>query len=359
MKNLLLAALMVSLPLSTPSRVSAADWGAFEFLGNRVEPGTKSQLSFVEERSFIKDNLDVDVFVVRGTKPGPTLCLTGAVHGDEINGVEIARYSFAETDPTKLSGTLVSIPIVNVWGFRSRNRMLPDRRDLNRGFPGSRTGSTASQIAFALFDRAIRHCEFLVDLHTGSNERSNLPQIRVDLENEAARGLALAFNVGVVLGGSGPIGSLRRSAVDAGIPAIIYESGGPNRFEKHEITQGIAGVLNVMKHLRMLDGTAPRPDMQRVYRHTTWVRSPGGGIFLTERRLGEKIAPGDVLGTVTDPDSSRRVEIVAPFPGTLIGMAQPQVVLPGFGLFHLGRFGEALAPESRMPADDDLAPDGE
>lgn len=359
MKDILLAAVLVPVLLSMPSRGSAAEWGPFELLGNRVEPGTKSQLSFLEERSFIKDNLDADVFVVRGTKPGPTLCLTGAVHGDEINGVEIARHSYAETDPAKLSGTLVSIPIVNVWGFRSRNRMLPDRRDLNRGFPGSRTGSTASRIAFALFDRTIRHCAYLIDLHTGSNERANLPQIRVDLENEAARELALAFNVGVVLGGSGPLGSLRRSAVDAGIPAVIYESGGPNRFEKAEITQGIAGVRNVMKHLRMLEEAPPRPDMQRVYRQTTWVRSPGGGIFLTERRLGEKIAQGDVLGTVTDPDSSVRVEVIAPFPGTLIGMAHPQVVLPGFGLFHLGRVGEPIAPGPRTPADEDIEPEGE
>jgi hypothetical protein len=205
----------------------------------------------------------------------------------------------------------------------------------------------------------IRHCEFLVDLHTGSNDRSNLPQIRVDLDNEGARGLALAFNVGVVLDGSGPLGSLRRSAVDAGIPAIIYESGGPNRFETHEIAQGIAGVRNVMTHLHMLEGASSEADPQRIYRHTSWVRSPGGGIFLTERRLGEKVAQGDLLGTVTDPHSSVLVEILAPFPGTLIGMANPKVVLPGFGLFHLGRSGEVIAPEPRTSADQDLEPDGE
>lgn len=359
MKTIRFAAFVVCVVLSSSSLGWADEWGALELLGARIEPGTKSQLTFVAERSFSRDNLDADVFVVRGTKPGPTLCLIAAVHGDEINGVEIARHSYAGSDPATLSGTLISIPIVNVWGFRSGNRMLPDRRDLNRGFPGNRTGSTASRIAFNLFDRVIRHCEFLVDLHTGSNDRSNLPQIRADLDNEGARGLALAFNVGVVLGGSGPLGSLRRSAVDAGIPAIIYESGGPNRFEKLEIAQGIAGVRSVMKHLRMLEGAPSTPDPQRIYRNTSWVRSPGGGIFLTERRLGEKIALGDLLGTVTDPHSSVQVEILAPFPGTLIGMANPKVVLPGFGLFHLGRSGEVIAPEPRTPADQDLEADGE
>lgn len=359
MKNILFAALVVPVLLSMASPGSAAEWGALELLGSRVEPGTKAQLTFVAERSFSRDNLDADVFVARGTKPGPTLCLIAAVHGDEINGVEIARHSFAETDPAALSGTLVSVPIVNVWGFRSGNRMLPDRRDLNRGFPGNRTGSTASRIAFNLFERTVRHCDFLIDLHTGSNDRSNQPQVRVDLDSERARELALAFNVGVVLGGSGPLGSLRRSAVDAGIPAIIYESGGPNRFEQHEIAQGITGVRSVMRYLRMLEGAPPRLDPQRIYRNTSWVRSPGGGIFLTDRRLGEKIAKGDLLGTVTDPHSSARVEILAPFPGTLIGMANPKVVLPGFGLFHLGRSGEVLAPESPTPADQDLEPEGE
>ena len=114
-----------------------------------------------------------------------------------------------------------------------------------------------------------------------------------------------------------------------------------------------------MKHLRMLEGAPPKPDLQRIYRNTSWLRSPGGGIFLTERRLGEKIAQGDLLGTVTDPHSSVRVEILAPFPGTLIGMANPTVVLPGFGLFHLGRSGEVIAPEPRTPTDQDLEPDGE
>ena len=342
--------------LVSPALGSAAEWGPIEILEVKVEPGTRARLEFFRERSFMKGSVDAAVLVARGASPGPTLCLIGAIHGDEINGVEIARHVEAGTDPKTLSGTVVAIPIVNVWGFRSKNRYLADRRDLNRAFPGHPTGSTAGMIAYGLFERVIRHCQYLVDLHTGSNERTNLPQIRVDLENEGARGLALAFNVGVVLGGAGPSGSLRRAAVEAGIPSIIYESGGPNRFEKHEIEQGIVGVTNVMKHLRMLPAPAPEPDLQRVYRVTSWVRSSSGGIFLTDRQLGDKIEKGNLLGTVTDPDTSELAEVRAPYAGTLIGMAYPQFVLPGYGLFHFGRSSDMLAPEE---PEEDIAEDAE
>lgn len=261
----------------------------------------------------------------------------GAVHGDELNGVEIARHVHAVTDPTKLAGTIVSVPIVNVWGFRSGSRYLPDRRDLNRAFPGNRNGSTAARIAYGLFERLIRHCDYLVDLHTGSDERTNVPQIRVDLKNDAARNLALNFAEGVVLSGAGPEGSLRRATTDAGIPAIIYEAGGPNRFEKVEIDRGIEGVTNVMRYLKMQGAPPPEPDPLRVYQSTTWVRSGGGGIFMTDRTPGESVRKGDLLGTVTDPHTNVRVDVMAPFDGNLIGMAYPQVVLPGYGLFHLAR----------------------
>ncbi len=336
--------------LASSSSAAAAAWGPLEILDASVAPGTKAQLSFLEKESFLKGVVDVDVHVTRGARPGPTLCLMGAVHGDELNGVEIARRIHADTDPASFSGTIISIPIVNVWGFRSGSRYLPDRRDLNRAFPGSRNGSTASRIAFGLFERVIRKCDFLIDLHTGSDERTNVPQIRVDLANEAARNLALHFAEGVVLSGAGPEGSLRRAATDAGVPAIIYEAGGPYRFEKAEIDRGVEGVTNVLEYLKMLPTAPPKADPLRIYQSTTWVRSGGGGIFLTDRSPGENVFEGDLLGTVTDPGSSERVDIVAPFSGTLIGMAYPQVVLPGYGLFHLAKHEKGTVE----PAEDEL-----
>jgi predicted deacylase len=315
---------------------SPGGWGPLSILGRSVQPGERQKLTFMPMPSFAKSFVDTLVVVVRGSKPGPTLCVTAGIHGDELNGVEIARRVFTDTDPQELAGTLILLPIVNAAGFRSGSRYLPDRRDLNRFFPGSAQGSTAARIAHGVFERVIRRCDALVDLHTGSFYRTNLPQIRTDLEDPRAFALARSFGIGVVLHGRGPKGSLRRAALDAGVPAIIYEAGEPSRFQEMEIARGVEGVGNVMSHLGMRD-REPSAE-SRVYRRTRWVRVPagGGGIFLPARQLGDRVEQGEVLGSVTDPISDQRVDVVAPQAGRIIGMAVPQVVLPGAAVFHLG-----------------------
>jgi hypothetical protein len=221
-------------------------------------------------------------------------------------------------------------------GLRSGSRYLPDRRDLNRAFPGSPEGSLASRIAHALYQGVIRHCQSLIDLHTGSANRTNLPQIRTDLESPRALALARSFGVGVVLHGRGPRGSLRRAVLDAGLPAVIYEAGEPLRFEENEIARGVEGVRNVMADLGMIAG-APKRRPSEVYRKTSWVRAGDAiGVFLTPRQPGDVVRKGDVLGSVTDPVTEESATIVAPRDARIIGMAVPQIALPGYGLFHLG-----------------------
>jgi predicted deacylase len=328
----------VSLLMAAPiASAGDAEWGPLTILDQEVAPGASLRTTLGSEASFTRDVVDTHVEVVRGSRPGPTLCLTGAVHGDELNGVEIARRSVEETRADSLAGTLIAIPIVNSWGFRSGNRYAADRRDLNRAFPGSNQGSLASRVAFVVFDRVIRHCDVLLDLHTGSARRTNLPQARVDGSNPRAVELAQTFEIGIVLLGKGPVGSLRQAAGAAGIATLLYEAGGPNRFQAEEIERGVEGVFNVMESMQMVAHPPPRSDPQRYFASSTWVRANAGGIFLTEKHLGSEIEPGDLLGAVTDPVTSDRSEIRAPFGGTLIGMAYPQVVLPGFGLFHIGR----------------------
>jgi predicted deacylase len=225
---------------------------------------------------------------------------------------------------------------VNTQGFRSGTRYLPDRRDLNRAFPGSANGSLASRIAHALYQGVIRHCDALIDLHTGSASRTNLPQIRTDLGAPRALAMARSFGVGVVLHGRGPRGSLRRAVLDAGLPAVIYEAGEPLRFEEKEIARGVEGVQNVMADLGMVKRTAKRRPSE-VYRKTAWVRAGDAiGVFLTSRNPGDYVDEGDLLGTVTDPVTEESAKIVAPREGRIIGMAVPQLALPGYGLFHLG-----------------------
>lgn len=316
---------------------ASAEWGALEFLGQTIPPGQAQKMPFSPIKTFAGSFVDTMVCVVRGTKPGPTLCVIGGIHGDELNGVEIANRVFSGTPPEKLSGTLIVVPMVNAAGIRSGLRYLPDRRDLNRCFPGSPTGSTGSRIANILFERVIRGSDALVDLHTGSGNRTNLPQIRTDIENPRALDLAESFGVGIVLHGTGPKGSLRRAALDIGIPAIIYEAGEPLRFQEEEIAAGAKGVRNVMASLGMVQREEKVKPRAQLYRKTRWVRAAKqGGIFLTSRALGESVSKGDVLGTITDPITGEREEVLAPADGRLIGMAVPQIVLPGYGLFHLG-----------------------
>ena len=320
-------------PAATPA---GGPWGTVELLRRSIAPGEKRRLQFPTGGDFGDSPLDLPVLVVRGDRPGPTLCLTAGVHGDELNGVEIVRHVFEHAQPPALAGMLVGLPIVNMHGFRRGVRYLPDRRDLNRYFPGRPTGSTASRTAHALFVEIIQYCDALIDLHTGSLQRTNLPQIRADLAADGVRPLALAFGVDVILDGVGPSGSLRGAAVTAGIPTILYEAGEPLRFEDVEIERGVEGVRNVMVALDMIAGPAHPHNIPHVFRRTRWIRTNSGGIFRTDRRLGDRVGAGEVLGTVTDPITNERARIVAPSAGRLVGMATPQVVLPGFAVFHLG-----------------------
>ncbi len=315
-----------------------AGWGAIEIAGNTVGPGKKARFPAISERGFEASYLNMPVYVARGAKAGPTLCVTAAIHGDETNSVEVARRVFAEIDVTRLNGMLYMLPMVNADGFRNRKREMTDGRDLNRSFPGNANGSVASLIAHFVFTDLTSRCTALVDLHTGSNLRSNYPQIRVDLENEAARKLAEHFGVGMILGGGGPDGSLRGEIVKAGIPAIIYEAGGPLLFQEEEVARGTQGVRNVMDYLGMMEIPGYEPPHPQIFERTRWIRVPrrNGGFFFPELALGATVQEGTRLGRVVDPVTDEEHVINSPHAGQIIGMTLPQPVLSGNPLFHLG-----------------------
>lgn len=320
--------------------ITAADgdeWGPMELLGQSVAPGSKSKFPFIPDRTFEASYLNMPVFVARGSVPGPTLCLSAGVHGDELNGVEVARRAFAQADPEKMRGTLIALPTINAEGVRTGNRYLSNRRDLNRSFPGRAGGSVGAIIAYAVFNEVISRCDALVDLHTASNNRTNLPQIRADLSDPEISELAIHFGLGIVVGGSGPDGSLRREAAKAGIPAIIYEAGEPYRFQEQEILRGAQGVENVMAYLDMTDSVDQEIPDARIYEKSRWVRvvDGQGGFFFPSAELGELVKSGDVLGTIVDPLTDESFDVAATFPGEIIGMALPQPVLSGYALFHL------------------------
>ena len=339
MRAICRALTMVVLALVRTAAAEGPDaWGPIDMQSAVVEPGTKQKSFFSTERSFEGVFLDTALWTARGSLPGPTLCIVSGIHGDEINSVEIARRSFHQVDPQKLKGTLIVVPVANALGFRTMNRYMIDRRDLNRAFPGSVDGSVTSIVANTLFERVIRRCNYLIDLHTGSNFRTNVAQIRVDMAHPRSLALAENFGVGVIVGGAGPQGSLRREAVDTGVAAIIYEAGPPYVFLENEIALGTRGVFNVMNHLGMYASEGEHAKSKKVVR-SSWIRVPKGqgGIFLTNVKLGAEVKPGDLLGTVTDPLTDATHEIRASGAGVVIGAALPQVVLSGYGVFHIGQ----------------------
>lgn len=276
------------------------------------------------------------VLVVNGAKHGPVLCLTAALHGDELNGIEIVRRVLYNIDPQQLTGAVIGVPIVNLQGFHRSSRYLTDRRDLNRYFPGNPTGSSAGRIAYSFFNDVISHCDALVDLHTGSFHRTNLPQLRADLDNPGALLLAQGFGATVILHSEGSTGTLRRAAVDAGIPAVTLEAGGPMKLQESAVKHGVKGVRSLLNQMGMLRKISLWSGSESVYHQSMWVRADQGGILFSAVDLGDNVDKGEVLGTVTDPITNIRSEVVAPVKGRVIGMAFNQVVMPGFAAFHLG-----------------------
>ncbi len=307
-----------------------------ELLGVELPAGSAQRLSWSATELFEGVPVSTPVLVVNGALPGPTLCLTAAVHGDELNGVEMVRRVMHKLVPGKLSGAIIGIPIVNVQGFRRGSRYLPDRRDLNRYFPGNPTGSAAARIAHSLFTNIISHCDALVDLHTGSFERANLPQIRADLRNPGIVALTQGFGAMVILHSSPAAGTLRFAATNAGIPAVTLEAGGPSQLELNEVNHGVKGLETLISTLGMVQERRPRSNSEPVYYSSSWVRADSGGILLADVSLGSTVRKGDLLGTITDPMSNASSELRSPYSGRVIGMARNQVVMPGFAAFHIG-----------------------
>jgi len=310
--------------------------GSIRLLKALIPPGTYQRLSWSATELFEGVPVSTPVLVVNGRSPGPTLCLTAAVHGDELNGIEVVRRVLHSLDPAKLSGTVIGVPIVNLQGFRRGSRYLPDRRDLNRYFPGNADGSAASRIAYSFFNEVVAHCDALVDLHTGSFERANLPQLRADLAHPDIRTLTMGFGATVILHSTPARGTLRDAATNAGIAAVTLEAGGPSVLELKEVKHGVKGIETLLNTLGMLKKLSLWGDPEPIYYRSTWVRADRGGILLSDVSLGATIEKGELLGTITDPMNNASSAMLASYSGRIIGMARNQVVMPGFAAFHIG-----------------------
>lgn len=312
----------------------------FQLLDRFVLPGTRQRLQWRPPDRLGRGELPSPITVVHGAKPGPVLCLIAGIHGDELNGIEVVRRLGQEVDPTRIEGTLIAAPIVNVFGFTRNDRYLPDRRDLNRHFPGSRTGSIAARMAHGFFNDVVRRCDVLVDFHTGSFQRTNLPQIRADLTHPGVLEFTRGFGNTLVLHSTGARGMLRVAAVNAGIPAVTFEVGAPQFLEEQHIAPATDAIRMLMHRMGLLaseihaGGESLTPP---IYQDSSWVRINTGGFLFADVELGQQVRLGQQLGHVIDPVANIRTDIIAPFPGQILGKALNQLVLPGYAAFHIGK----------------------
>ncbi|WP_323845126.1 succinylglutamate desuccinylase/aspartoacylase family protein [Microbulbifer magnicolonia] len=319
-------------------------------LGAEVPPATSTRLAWSPSQHFEGVYSSTPVLVVNGAKPGPTLCLTAAVHGDELNGIETVRRVMYNLDADTLSGAVIGVPIVNMQGFHRGSRYLTDRRDLNRHFPGYPRGSSASRIAYSFFHEVLSHCNAVVDLHTGSFYRTNLPQLRGDLGNPKIVKITKSFGSTVVLHSKGAKGTLRRAAVEAGIPTVTLEAGAPMVLDEPSVSHSVKGIRTLLNQLGMVEKFRLWGEPEPVYYNSTWQRATTGGIIFSNVALGQFVRKGDLLGTVTNPITNVRTEIRSQHNGRILGMAMNQVVQPGFAAYHIG----IQAPEEQISPPEDV-----
>ena len=290
--------------------------------------------------------VNIPVHVLHGHAPGPTMFVSAAIHGDELNGVEIIRRILRTLAPGSVKGTLLCVPVVNAFGFIGRSRYLPDRRDLNRAFPGSPNGSLASRLAHLLLTEVVKRCQVGIDLHTAAVHRTNLPQIRCDTKlSPRSRDLAMAFGAEIVLESSERSGSLRKAARENGIDVLVYEGGEGLRFNEFAIKAGVDGIARVMLRLGMLenpedagDGTDHGAAMTRVpliANAAKWVRAPEGGVLRTHKRIGDAVSEGETLGVISNPYEDADTPVRAPRRGVIVGATTLPIVNMGDALFHI------------------------
>ncbi len=327
-------------PIRTPPKHIA--FKNNRFAGKIIRPGDVAQVDLKVSETSTHQPARIPITIVRGHKPGPTLYITGAIHGDEINGVAIVRRLLDHVEPDNLTGNLIGVPVVNRFGFVQQSRYLPDRRDLNRFFPGDKTGSMASRIADHLFRKVVRISDAGIDLHTAARGQMNLCHVRGNADLPATRDLMRAFGTPIMMHGEGPKGSLRREATRADTPTIIFEAGEPGRFQHHVVEIGYRGVLRVMRHLRMVEKRPRSPGLSILIRKSEWLRSDHGGLLDLNVEPGDLVRAKQKVGAIHDPFGRHVDAIQATHSGVVLSTATDPLTHPGSAVMHIGHLHKTL-----------------
>ncbi|MFO1352159.1 MAG: succinylglutamate desuccinylase/aspartoacylase family protein [Gammaproteobacteria bacterium] len=311
-----------------------------------IVPGERATIDIPLPNLYTHTRMHMPVRVIRGSRPGPRLLVSAALHGDEINGVEIIRRLLSASLLDALRGTLIAVPVVNVFGFVAHSRYLPDRRDLNRTFPGSKSGSLTARLAHLFLEELFAKASHGIDLHTGAIHRTNLPQVRAQIAIPEVRAMAEAFGAPVILDSDELVeGSLRQVAMRRGIPYIVYEGGEALRFDESAISAGVKGVLATMRSLAMLPPAKPIRRQPVIARDSSWVRAPQSGIVRAAKALGARVAKDEVLAWVSDPFGEQEEAVRARFAGLIVGRINNPLVNEGEALFHIARLDQPASAD--------------
>lgn len=318
---------------------------SFEIAGITVAPGSRTVVDLPMPKQSNHSNMNMPLHVVHGRRNGPVLFISAAIHGDELNGIEVIRRVLAHKSIAKIAGTLIAIPVVNSYGLIQQSRYLPDRRDLNRSFPGSQKGSLAARLAHLFVEEVVSKCTHGIDLHTGAVHRSNLPQIRADLDDDETRKLAESFGVPVLLNASLRDGSLRGACKEYGISVLLYEAGEALRYDESSIRAGVTGVMNVMRTLGMLPASRRKGRAYEPYiaRKSVWVRATESGMMRMIVSQGEHVAKGELLGYIDDPYSGGQHAVNATHEGVVIGRLELPMVHEGDAVVHIACFEDSVS----------------
>ena len=316
----------------------AAD--AFTYNGGRVDPGETANVRYGISETYLGDPVRIPVTIINGERPGPTVFLSAAAHGDELNGIEVVREVAHEWDLADLRGTLVCMPVLNVPGFLAQQRYLPIYdRDLNRSFPGREDSTSAKRMAHRIFTNFVEPCDYGIDLHTSTRGRTNMLHVRADMADDDVARLAKAFSSNVIIASDGPSGTLRREATDAGVPTITIEMGEAHRFQRPLIDRALDGVRSVLAEYGLLASESVSwPGWRTIVEandEKTWLRADAGGMVDMHFESGALVHESDPICTITSPFKQDNTAVHAPFTGVLVGVLENPVVYPGNPLCHL------------------------
>ena len=328
--------------------------------GVDIAPGTTTELQLEMPPLYTSTQMAIPVHVKRGKRAGPTLFVCAALHGDELNGVDVIGRLIHSKTIQNLRGTLIAVPMVNVYGVLNQSRYLPDRRDLNRCFPGSKKGSLAGRLANLFLNEVVLKCDAGIDLHTGAIHRSNLPQIRANLDDPDVLAMAKAFGVPVLLNADIRDGSLRHSASEAGVKMLVYEAGQALRYDELSIRAGVKGVMQVMRHLGMLRKSRKTSSYEPfVANQISWVRAQESGFITHHVQLGDHVEKGDKLASIYDPFGRLLSDVKSPSEGIVIGKQNIPLAQEGEAVYHIAYFANPdTVAEHVERHQDELVPDG-